>query len=703
MKRKRPIFPLFLPAFLLFAFSAFTGCSAANVFDMPGLHLRHLQLLAQMDASHEQKDYVTMESASLEGLELGTADELWAYNLACALALQGKTQEALAALDRAIAAGFLDTEHSAQDPDLASLRGTEAFKARVERMARLSEAPETVTNRLVALAPDTAQTVMQTASNTLWSFQTGLFHTFIDLARTNPPPAAAYRGPEASAINAWLSAGAASGAAGVLYVNRDNGMQPLDIARYPGLTRLGYSQEMIDRRLNIGLPNTLFALENSGLLAPVIGHSSMGYLHSPYWRSQPRAVCGDPRQATLQSIFLLGNQLFFYPAYGDYDLHTGDLFPANLPYFIAVAGPSNAERPFLETAAAALAALRPETRAELSRTGLLMPTLNMLFRASQRTLKDPRDYLTGVAHPPVFQALNLDTARLVRMAHALTTNDLPPLVLLGVRRETQMIPDRDFFDGVRSEQLFDTPLAVARVFRGTARTRTLELQAQCKRSNARLHWVVLQGDPAKILFAPNPTNNALMTLTVAYHSPFEVPLGEKQSILTARVDIGVIAETATTFSMPSIVSFFFLGNEQRTYTTDGKIQSVDYTLAQTEYTDPLLSYTRQWKDVYQYDAQGNQTGWQRFRSGMEKESFTPYGHRIVARDARGRVLKAHVVHYLPRRIRRDETNEGLPDLAQTDDNLEVTYRYASDSDLAGVPDLTTLTQDFQPPKPAVSP
>ncbi len=702
MKRKRLIFILFLGVSLFFFFAALPGFSAANVFDMPGLHIRHLQLLALMDDSHERKDFAFMETICRQGIQLGTADELWAYNLACALALKGDQQEALTALGQSIDAGFLDSEHIAQDPDLAPLRGTETFKTLVVRMTRLRESPESVTNRIVALAPDVTQTVMQTTSNTLWSFQMGLFHTFINLPRTNSPTAV-YQGPEAAAINGWLREGSASGSSGLLYVNRDNDTQPLDIARHPGIARLGYPQEMIDRRLNIGLPNTLFALENSGLLAPVIGHSSMGYLHSPYWRSQPRAVCGDPRQATLQSIFLLGNQLFFYPAYGDYDVHTGDLFPANLPYFIAVAGPSNAERPFLEAAAAALAALRPETRAELSRTGLLMPTLNMLFRASQSTLKNPRDYLTGVAHPPVFQALNLDTARLVRMAHALTTNDLPPLVLLGVRRETQMIPDRDFFDGVRSEQLFDTPLAVARVFRGTARTRTLELQAQCKRSNARLHWVVLQGDPAKILFAPNPTNNALMTLTVAYHTPFEAPVGDKKSILTARVDIGVIAETASTYSMPSIVSFYFLGNEQRTYTIDGRIQSVDYTRAQTGYTDPLLSYTRNWKDVYQYDAQGNQTGWCRSRSGMEEERFTAYGHRIVASDARGRALKAHVVRYLPRRIRMDEANEGLPDLAQTDDNLEVTYRYASDSDLVGVPDLTTLKQDFQPPESAVSP
>ena len=701
MKRKRLIFPLFRSALLLFFIATLPVRPAANVFDMPGLHLRHLQLLALMDASHEQKDFASMEAVSREGLELGAADELWSYNLACAYALQGKTKEALAALDQAIAAGFLDAAHLAQDPDLTSLRGTEAFKTRITHLTRLGESHPAATTPPVALAPDATHTVMQTASNTLWSFQTGLFHTLVRLPQTNPP--AAYQGPEADAINAWLREGTAAGAAGILYVNRDNNTRPLDIARYPGMTRLGYSPEMIERRLNIGLPNTLFALADNSLLAPVIGHSSMGYLNSAYWRSQPRAVCGDPRQLALQSVTLLGNQLFFYPVYGDYDVRTGDLFPANTPYSIAVAGQNNAERPFVEAAAAALAALRPETRAELTRTGLLMPTLSMLFRASQKTLRSPADYLTGIAHPAVFQPRDLDTAKLVQLAHALTTNNVPPLVLFNVRRETQMVPDRDFFDLVRTEQLFDTPLAIARVFRGAAYTRTLELQTYCRRTDARLHWVVLRGDPAKVHFAPCPTNAARMTLTVAYHAPFKVPVGNQQEILSSRVDIGVIAEAEGLFSLPSLISIYFPGNERRVYAADGKIQSIDYTRAQTAYTDPLLSATRHWKDVYQYDAKGNLTGWRRVRGGMADEQFTAFGHLIATRDARGRALKARVIRYLPRQIRTDENADELPDLAQTDDNVEVTYRYASDDDSVGAPDGASVKQDLQPPAPAASP
>lgn len=673
---------------------------AAPVFDMPGLHARHMRLLALMDTSHHAGDYITMEVACREGIKAGTADELWHYNLACALALQGKREEALTALDQAISVGFFDIEHIKQDPDLAVLRDNAAFDARIARMRELSANADGESLPPAAQAPDADGIVTQSASNTLWSFDAALFHTRVILP-SNPPPTA-YRGPESARINAWLREGTAAGTAGLLYVNRDNDTQAFDLGRFPGMARLGYAPEVTDRRLSIGLPNTLFSQPGHDALVPVIGHSAMGYLNSAYWRSQPRAMCCDREQAMRQPIFLLGNQLFFYPAFSDYTVQGGDLFPANVPCFMAVAGQSGAERPFVEAATAALAAMRPETRAELARHGLLMPTLSMLFRASQKTLRDRRDYLTGRAHPAVFDGSRLDTARLVEAAHALTTNDLPPLVLIDVRRETPMRAGLDFFDIADTEKLFDTPLAVARVFRGIARTRTYEIQAQCARTNARLHWVVLHGDPAKVTFTPSPTNAALMTVTVAHHAPFDTPLDNGTRIRTCRVDIGVIAETAATFSMPAILSICFLANEYRLYNDEGRPQVIDYTRPQAGYTDPLLSVTRRWKDVFDYDAQGGLIGWRRFR-GFHTEYFTAHGHRAVEFDARGRVTRAHLIRYMPRKTRNDENEESLPELVQVDDAISVTYRYAAENDRVGEPDLTTLTRETTSPETAVSP
>jgi hypothetical protein len=145
-----------------------------------------------------------------------------------------------------------------------------------------------------------------------------------------------------------------------------------------------------------------------------------------------------------------------------------------------------------------------------------------------------------------------------------------------------------------------------------------------------------------------------------------------------------------------MVSFYMLGNEHRAYTQEGRIASIDYTRRQGSYVDPLLSYSRNWKDTYRYDSHGKLTGWTR-RRGLEEEAFTAYGHKVVATDSLGRATKAHVVRYIPRSIKSGETTEGIPDLAQMDDNIEVRYHYASDADFTGTPDLTSLTQETEPP------
>jgi tetratricopeptide (TPR) repeat protein len=51
------------------------------------------------------------------------------YNLACALALAGRRDDALTHLERSVAAGWNNAAHTAADSDLASLRETPRFKA----------------------------------------------------------------------------------------------------------------------------------------------------------------------------------------------------------------------------------------------------------------------------------------------------------------------------------------------------------------------------------------------------------------------------------------------------------------------------------------------------------------------------------------------------------------------------------------------
>jgi tetratricopeptide (TPR) repeat protein len=59
--------------------------------------------------------------------QLRPKDPLVLYNLACSHALLQQREESLAALRRAVEAGYDDFEHLAQDPDLDSLRQSPEF------------------------------------------------------------------------------------------------------------------------------------------------------------------------------------------------------------------------------------------------------------------------------------------------------------------------------------------------------------------------------------------------------------------------------------------------------------------------------------------------------------------------------------------------------------------------------------------------
>jgi bla regulator protein BlaR1 len=66
----------------------------------------------------------------------------WAYNEACCHALAGDQDAAIDALGRAVALGYVDADHAADDDDLSSIHATEAFKALRLRMVELAEITE---------------------------------------------------------------------------------------------------------------------------------------------------------------------------------------------------------------------------------------------------------------------------------------------------------------------------------------------------------------------------------------------------------------------------------------------------------------------------------------------------------------------------------------------------------------------------------
>jgi len=69
-----------------------------------------------------------------EELSSGSRRATCIYNQACALALLGRTEDGLDALERAISAGFRNKAWMTQDADIANLRTTERFNTLMERI-----------------------------------------------------------------------------------------------------------------------------------------------------------------------------------------------------------------------------------------------------------------------------------------------------------------------------------------------------------------------------------------------------------------------------------------------------------------------------------------------------------------------------------------------------------------------------------------
>lgn len=660
--------------------SVWAGQAGASVFEMPQKFPRHVQLQQQLIQSVRAGRTEEMERVSREGVALLPEDPTWQYNLACALAYRADKEEAFIALDRAIELGFRDAEAIRKDGDLKQLAGSTRFAALVVKAESLRGKPAVGVPPVGASVVFTGRPAEIHGSNTMWDFEVGCFKTLFALRTAELKKISAYaesyRGPASGVIRVWMADESAAGNFGDLYVNRDDGHSRLDVTNFPGLTPVVYGEEARRHKVHLSLPNTLFG-------QTVIGNSSMSMVSGPLWRSLPRAIVTDPCQPLTAFRLYLNNQCWFYPEHKDHDPETGDLYPANTPYYVISQGSSFSDKPFMEAFTAAMAAFKPEVKSLLTSRYALAPTLQMILRSTQRTVKRPDDYLTGAAHPVVFDARNLDAEAMVRMAHTLAPEEIPPLVTLRTVKDAQAEPGIDYFD-VRPEGLFDTPFAIARVVRGVARTRnmTVEAAATPKPDAAVYRWVVLQGDPAKIMIRPLTPDGSRVTVSVAYHGVYRPAYSDAQPapLQTSRVDLGCFVQHGRHYSAPTLLSFFYLPNEERVYHDDGRILSVDYANSAHRYADPLLTVQKRWKDLYSYDDKGRSTGWYRTRAGGSPERFTRRGHRVLATDAQDRPTQACGVEYLPRQA----GGTGLPPtLTCVDTPQRFAYTYDNEADRVG--------------------
>jgi hypothetical protein len=580
------------------------------------------------------------------------------YNLACLQAIREQIDEAFENLEKAVELGFRNVLHIKNDPDLANLRKDKRFA----KILKIAEEPldgevwPSFPKPVYALAKDGEVVLVE--PNLGYDSTVGLF-----LGLVKPEPADANhsvakgQGKVGELLRKWHGEGTAAGNRGDFYDNHDGDHSNMNFRGFPQLTRIEYGETLRKRRLHNGLQRYFVF---SGI---TIGNSSTAITGGANWRSQPRLALTQPNGARMLSLHYLRNHLYFYPEHKDHDSGRngkggghGDVFPANTPYLVISQGSSGSDRLFMNAFVAMLAALRPETKRVLARSPLLMPTLQQVFRRSNRNVKNEEDYFTGKAHPTVFDSAQLDPEAMIRRAHELKPDSLPPLAQFRVIEEDMPVSGRDFFDFRPHQRLFDTPCASARIYKSTASALRFTLDAGASRDLSgkplSYRWEVLRGDPERILIEENDANGSRVEMTIPWH--------ERRSVLpdsdmeSNRVDIGLFVSNGEHWSAPAFFSVYFPDNQKRIYDADGRILSIDYSL--NNYVDPILDTPRKWVDKYKYDENGSCTGWTRFHKGEElAQEFTADGLLIIDTGKNESKVKTKLVRYVGRQLKGART------------------------------------------------
>ena len=92
----------------------------------------------------------------------------------------------------------------------------------------------------------------------------------------------------------------------------------------------------------------------------------------------------------------------------------------------------------------------------------------MIFRRSLQNVTSRESYFSGDAHPAAFEGYTINPARMVSLAQSIAADAIPPEVRSPSLEEDLGTEGVDYFGEGLSEQLFDTPGAIARIWRSKA-------------------------------------------------------------------------------------------------------------------------------------------------------------------------------------------------------------------------------------------
>ena len=478
-------------------------------------------------------------------------------------------------------------------------------------------------------------------------------------------------------LTTMVRRGQAAGNFGDVYDNRDAGHSGLKGAKDVQITFAKYGAKAKARGLHYGLNETLI------FDAVAFGNSSTA-LKGPLWRSQARQAL-TTRLGPIRAWQLYdNNHIYVFPEHRDHDAFNlngkGDVFPANTPLMLISQGSSGTDQRFLKAIQVILAAMKPDVKKLLTRERMIAPVVQQVLRRGMVGIKTAEDYLSPAAHPTVFDLENVRMDRMMRLANGLDVDALPPRAQIAVTQENiQKGP----LASSLPEQLFTTPDAIARAWRGAGRFRQYSLSAAASSDLNGLpltyFWRVLRGDPAKVKIARVTPDAAEVSVTVEWHEGMRTPNG----IASSRVDIALFAFNGVEYSAPAFFSLDMPLHQKRVYhddPADERPLSISYIKKKGDksYADPVIWPSRDWNDVYHYDANGRMLGWTRTYGDGQSARFTQHGLKATELDVLDRPVGAALVRY-----QMTSGQKGRKILKETAVGRSFVYSYANDTDLLG--------------------
>lgn len=329
-----------------------------------------------------------------------------------------------------------------------------------------------------------------------------------------------------------------------------------------------------------------------------------------------------------------------------------DRIPANMPFHLLV-GSRMADAQAADAAIETVTTSMPaHVRAYFTQYKAMGPFLNWILRRCKPGVHNEKAYLAAATHRVVWQAADFDLQALAKVAVGITSNHVPLVTVVqpiyGEFAQNPIRPAEPLVDypDPRPEQTFATPCGVGIALRAVEARRKFRFAAYAGRpddTNVNYKWVMMSTDGS--------TYGASVSAINGQSREFSPEKGYGEVVLDwrnlrGRLDVAVFARHGQgSYGPPSIISFYKIPNEKRTYDRDGRIARIEYV--KPDFVVPGLFQNKPWSDEYELGDFNHVIGFIRRRNveSAVPERFSIAGEFIVEAHANGLPKVVRKVRY----------------------------------------------------------